>query len=113
MTNPRKKPEFLRQGGHAYKRLGSKWRHPIGIHSKLRRKEKSKGKMPTIGYRAPKELRYLHPSGMKEVLIHNVNELSRIDSKIEAAKIAHSVGKKKRIEILKKAEEMKIKVLNP
>lgn len=113
MVNPRKKPKFLRQSWQAYKRLGKKWRRPRGMHSKLRRKEKDKGKMPSSGYRAPKELRYLHPSSLREVLVHNVNELQYIDTKTQAAKIAHTVGKKKRVDILKKAEELKIKVLNP
>lgn len=113
MTNPRKKPKFLRSGAVAYKRLGSKWRRPRGMHGKLRRHEKSKGKMPSPGYGSPKELRYLHPSGFKEVLVSNFNDLQKIDSKIEAVKISHAVGKKKRTEILKKAEELKIKVLNP
>jgi len=110
----RKKPKFLRPGWKAYRRLKKvKWRKPIGIHSKLKIREKSKGKMPSPGYGKPKNLRYLHPSGFKEVLISNLKELEKIDSKKEAVKIFHSVGKKKRQEILKKAEELKIKVLNP
>ncbi|MGC8812558.1 MAG: 50S ribosomal protein L32e [Candidatus Aenigmatarchaeota archaeon] len=113
MVNPRKKPKFLRQGAKAYKRLGEKWRRPRGMHSKLRRREKSKGKMPSPGYGAPRNLKHLHPSGYKEVLVHNVNELGKINPEKEAIKIAHTVGKKKREEILKKAEELKIKVLNP
>lgn len=49
---------------------------------------------------------------MREVLIHNANELLKIDAKKEVARIATGVGEKKRIEIRKKAEEMKIKILN-
>ena len=82
------------------------------MHSKLRRKEKGKGFSPKPGYRAPVALRGLHPSGLKEVLISNVKELQKIDVKKEAVKIRSTVGRKKRVEILKKAEEMKIKVLN-
>jgi large subunit ribosomal protein L32e len=111
--NPRKKPKFLRQSAKAYKRLGSKWRRPRGIHSKLRRHEKGKGFIPSPGYGAPKKLRGLHPSGFKEVLVSNLNDLLKVDAKKEAVKIAHTVGKKKRSKILKKAEELKIKVLNP
>jgi len=111
--NPRKKPKFSRPGSSAYKRLGGKWRRIIGLHGKLRRHEKGKGKMPTVGYGAPKELRYLHPSGFRDVLVYNFNDLQKIDPKKEAARIAHVVGKKKRIEMIKKAEELKIKVLNP
>jgi len=113
MVNPRKKPKFLRQSSTAYKRLGKKWRKPRGMHSKVRRHEKSKGATPSIGYRAPVKLRGLHPSGFREVLISNTKDLEIIDTKTQAVKIAHAVGEKKRQEILKKAEELKIKVLNP
>ncbi|MEM5801966.1 MAG: 50S ribosomal protein L32e [Candidatus Aenigmatarchaeota archaeon] len=112
MVNPRKKPEFKRWLSQTYKRLKSSWRRPRGIHSKIRIKEKSKIKMPSIGYRAPKNLRYLHPSGFREVLVRNLKDLEKINPEKEAIKIAHTVGKKKRAEILKKAEELKIKVLN-
>jgi large subunit ribosomal protein L32e len=83
------------------------------MHGKIRRRERGKGRMPSVGYGAPRELRYLHPSGLKEVLIFNLNGLGEIDKKNEAARISHSIGEKKRKEILKKAEELKVKVLNP
>lgn len=112
--NPRKKPKFLRQVWHVYKRLQKvKWRKPRGLQSKLRQKIKSKGKMPSKGYGAPKDLRFLHPSGYREVLIHNIKELEMLNPEKEAARIASNVGKKKRAEIIKKAEELKIKLLNP
>ncbi|MEM5853284.1 MAG: 50S ribosomal protein L32e [Candidatus Aenigmatarchaeota archaeon] len=113
MVNPRKKPEFKRWLSQFYKRLNESWRRPRGMHSKIRKRKKSKIKMPNIGYGAPKNLRYLHPSGLMEVLVYNVKDLEKIDPSKQAIKIAHTVGKKKRQEILKKAEEMKIKVLNP
>jgi large subunit ribosomal protein L32e len=83
------------------------------MHNKIRRHERGKGKMPSPGYGAPRELRYLHPSGFKEILIFNLDGLNSIDKKSEAVKISHSIGGKKRKEILKKAEELKIRVLNP
>ena len=110
--NPRKKPKFLRQSAVAYVRLGNKWRRPRGTTSKLRLKQKGKGFIPQPGYGAPKALRYKHPSGLYEVLVHNLAELQKIDPKTHAARIAASVGKKKRNEIVKKAEELKVKVLN-
>lgn len=114
MVNPRKKPKFLRPMWHSYKRARkARWRRPRGSQSKMRKKIKFKGKMPSKGYIAPKELRYLHPSGYREVLIHSAKELEKIDPKKEAARIAGKVGKRKRIEIMKEAEKLKIKVLNP
>jgi large subunit ribosomal protein L32e len=109
----KKKPKFLRQSSHAYKRLSGEWRRPRGSQSKLRRHKVCKGLRPSASYGSPKAIRYLHPSGFREVLIFNTNDLSKIDASKEAIKIGSSVGKKKRQEILKKAEEMKIKVLNP
>lgn len=110
--NPRKLPKFIRQSATAYKRLGKKWRKPRGKQSKLREKEASHGSWPNIGYRAPKNLRYLHPSGMKEVLVGSLKDLEKISTEDAAIKISHTVGKRLRQEILKKAEELKIKILN-
>jgi len=113
MVNPRKKPRFLRQNWQALKTLRHiKWRNPRGMHSKLRRKEEGKGFLPKPGYGAPVALRGLHPCGLREVLVANVSDLQKVDPKNEAAKIRGTVGKKKRADILKAAEEMKIRVLN-
>lgn len=97
----------------SYKRVKPSWRRARGWRSKIRLRKKSKFKMPSVSYGAPKKLKYLHPSGYNEVLVHNIKELEKITPEKEAIKIASTVGKKKRQEILKKAEEMKIKVLNP
>lgn len=111
--NPRKKPKFMKQMHEAYARVGTSWRKPRGIQNKVKIRQKGKIKMPNIGYGAPTELKYLHPSGFREVLVHNVDELMKVDKIKEAVKIAHTVGERKRSGILKKAEELKVKVLNP
>lgn len=66
-----------------------------------------------VGYRGPRAARGLHPSGYSDNLIHNTAELVKLDPKKDAARIGHTVGKKKRIEIINKAVELGIKVLNP
>jgi large subunit ribosomal protein L32e len=109
----RKKPEFIRKRGKIYKRLGLKWRSPRGVHSQLRRHKREAGNIPKSGYSSPKEVRGLHPSGFEEVLIYNVKNLEKINPTKQACRIASTIGKKKRIEIMKKAEYMKIKILNP
>ncbi|MEM5829637.1 MAG: 50S ribosomal protein L32e [Candidatus Aenigmatarchaeota archaeon] len=111
--NPRKKPEFKRWMSESLKRLKPSWRRPRGMHSKIRIRKKGKPKMPSIGYGAPKSLRFLHPSGFQEVLVSNLKDLEKVNPSKQAIRIAHTVGRKKRQEILKKAEELKIKVLNP
>jgi large subunit ribosomal protein L32e len=111
--NPRKKPDFKRWLSQSLKRIKPSWRKPRGMRSKIRMRKKGKFKMPSVGYGAPRHLRFLHPSGFKEVLVSSLKDLEKVDPKTEAIKIAHTVGKKKRQEILKRAEELKIKILNP
>ena|SRR3990172_13238245 len=111
--NPKKRPAFVRQGGTYLKRLHGKWRRARGNSNKQRMHRKSRGSMPTPGYGAPYDLRYMHPSGFREVLINNSSELKMLDPKVHACRIATSVGKKKRIDIMKAAHEMKLTVLNP
>lgn len=109
----RKKPNFMREGSKNFKRVGKKWRRPRGDQSKLRKHKKSKGFIPHPGYGSPRSVRGLHPSGFEEVLVFNTKDLERINPEKQACRIASTVGKKKRIEIMKKTEEKKIKVLNP
>ncbi len=108
----RKKPEFMRQNWFRFPSLGKKWRAPKGNQSKLRMHKKGKGFLPHPGYGSPSAARGLHPSGLKEVLVQNSNGLNAVDNKKQCVRIASTVGNKKRQEIVKRAEELKIKVLN-
>ncbi|MEM3421606.1 MAG: 50S ribosomal protein L32e [Candidatus Hadarchaeum sp.] len=105
-------PKFRRQEWFRFKRLGEKWRKPRGRDSKLRLRVSGKGHLVSIGYRVPKTVRDLHPSGFTEVLVKNLSDLEKIDAARQAIRIAANVGRKKREQILKRAEELKIKVLN-
>lgn len=109
----KRRPEFIRQESWRYKRIKPNWRRPRGIDSKMRLEVKGWPKRVKVGYRGPKAVRGLHPSGYKEVLVHNLKELENLNPETEAAKIAHTVGAKKRKEMLKRAKELGIKVLNP
>ncbi|MFH1228964.1 MAG: 50S ribosomal protein L32e [Candidatus Aenigmatarchaeota archaeon] len=109
----RKKPAFIRKRGKIYSKLGMKWRSPKGIHSKLRKHKKEGGNMPKSGYGSPRAVEGLHPSGFIDFIVYNPNDLKKIIPDKQACRIASSVGKKKKLEIMKKAEELKIKVLNP
>ncbi len=108
----RKRVEFHRQEWFRYKKLGDAWRKPRGKHSKQREHLKIRPPVVDAGYRSPAAVRGMHPSGYYEVLVHNVSDLEKIDPKRQAARIASSVGKKKRENISKKAEELNIKLLN-
>lgn len=113
MVNARKKPSFARWMSSSYARLDDSWRHPRGRHSKVRRREKGKVAMPFIGWGAQKSERGKHPSGFYETVVSSPTDLKNVDAGTHAVKISATVGKRKRGEILKRAAEMKIKVLNP
>ncbi len=109
----RRRPKFIRQESWRYVRVKENWRRPRGIDSKMRLKLKSRPALVNIGYGSPRKVRGLHPSGKREVLVHNVEELEKINPEVEVARIAHTVGLRKRIQILERAKELGITVLNP
>lgn len=108
-----RRPEFVRQESWRYKRIKPSWRKPKGIDSKMRLRAKGWPKIVKVGYRGPAAVRGLHPSGFRDVLVYNVSDLERLNPETDAARIAHTVGARKRMEILAKAKELGIKVLNP
>ena len=108
-----KKPKFRRQESWRYKRVKKSWRRPSGIDSRMRQKKKGLPKSVNVGYKGPRETRNLHPLGYKEVLVHNLNELGMINPDEEIVRIAHTVGARKRSQIIDNAENLGIYVLNP
>ena len=108
----KKKPDFVRPESWRYVRLKENWRKPRGLDHKVRRKIKGWPPGVSVGYKGPKAARGLHPSGYKEVLVHNAKELSKVDPKSEAARIAHTVGKRKRAQIIAEAKKKKVFILN-
>jgi large subunit ribosomal protein L32e len=86
-----------------------KWRKPHGIDLD---KGLQHGFRPKIGYRNRVETRGIHPSGFVDVLVCNMNDLEKINPEVQAARIARTIGKKKRNEIVAKANAKGIWVLN-
>lgn len=105
----KKKPNFLRQDWHKKIKLGSsvkkkrKWRAAKGRQSKIRMNMKGHITRPKIGFGARR-------TDEKILRIENLKQLENI-GKVDGIIIAR-VGKKKKIEIEKKAQEMKLKILN-
>lgn len=70
--------------------------------------------MPSIGYGSDARTRFMMPNGLKKVTVRNIKELEMlmaVNNKY-AAEVAHNVGARKRIEIVKKAKELGIKLTN-
>jgi len=99
---------FLRRTSNRYSKLGKGrkkkqiWRRPTGRDNKMRERRKGYPARVSIGYKkAEKE---------KGIVIQNPKELEKIDKKLII--IVGNVGKKKKIEIAKKAKELKIQLSN-
>lgn len=108
-----KRVEFRRQEWFRYKKFDDSWRKPRGKHSKQREHLAKRPPVVDAGFRSPVKVRGLHPSGFAEVMVHNPAELEHLDPQREAARIASSVGSRKRELIMEKAEELNVRVLNP
>ena len=108
-----RKPKFVRQESWRYKKVSESWRRPRGSSSKMRMKLRGWPKTVAVGYKTPRAIRGMHPSGMRETLVRRPKELEELDPKSRVVRIAHTVGERKRIAILEKADELGLKVLNP
>lgn len=108
--NKKSKPKFNVLNAGFKKRVKDRWRKPRGIDNKKKIRLAWAGASPRIGYKNAAEVRGMHPSGLFEVIVHNTNELKAAVGK--AARIASGVGKRKRAEIAKIANEMKIQLVN-
>lgn len=109
----RRRPKFVRPESWRYVRLETTWRKPKGIDNH-QRKQKSRGRpgIVKVGYGGARLTRGLHPSGYTDNLVHNVAGLDGLDPSRDGVRIAHGVGRRKRIQIASEAVSRKFKVFN-
>ncbi len=107
-----KKPAFVRPESWRYDKFAVSWRRPRGLDNKVRRKIKGWPPSPSAGYKGPKLARGLHPSGCEEVLVHNLAEIAVLNPDLQVARIAHTVGMRKRAEIIAEAQKLNLTVVN-
>lgn len=106
---------FLRRAWKKYSKLGKNrkskqvWRSPKGRDNKMREKRKGYPAVVSVGYKKEKEFRG-KIENKKLKLIKNLKELEKV-SKNELATIGN-IGKKKKIELVKKAKEKGIEIYN-
>jgi large subunit ribosomal protein L32e len=107
--------KFLRRDARRFSKFGkargkkATWRKPKGRDNKMREKKKGYSAVVSIGYGTDKKVRDKFQE--KEIVtIVNVQDLTKIQK--NQIGLIGSVGKKKKLEIAKKAKEMKIELRN-
>jgi len=110
----KKKPEFRRYLSWRFWKFERReyWRKPKGNDSKMRLQIKGYPPIVKVGYRTPKEIRGLHPSGLEPVRVANPAELEKLNPEKHLIVIASSVGLKKRLLILEAARQRGFRVAN-
>src|SRR3989344_5742373 len=104
-----KKPRFRRSDAHRVPRLEMKWHKPKGGDNKIRRKLRGHPRRARIGWGSPRDAYGLSPEGFEQTVVFTETDLKNVK---DACVIARTLGNRKRMILLKKAQEMKLKVLN-
>jgi large subunit ribosomal protein L32e len=107
-----KRPHFRQFEEWRLVRIKDHWRRPKGIDNKMRQKRKGWPRTVNVGFRSPKAVRNLHPSGKEEVAVFNIGDLTIVDPETQVARIGRTVGSRKRKTIVKEAIERGIRILN-
>ena len=101
--------KFLRRNTGFHIRIGKKrkkkqvWRKPTGRDNKMRESRKGRPPLVSIGYKRKKEKKNIS-------LVYNIQDLENAGK--NDILILGKIGRKKKIEILKKALEMKVNFQN-
>lgn len=88
------------------------WRKPKGNDNKMRLQIKGYPPIVKVGYRTPRAIRGLHPSGLEPVTVSSPRELETLDPERHIVYIASAVGLRKRREIREEALRRGFRVAN-
>ena len=106
-----RQPAFIREDSQR-KEVSAKWRKPQGQQNKVRKGIHGHISMVKAGYRSPLEIRgYTVRQGVLPVVIHNLNQVSKL-GKENGAILGAGVGGKKKVELIRALQEKKIPILN-
>jgi large subunit ribosomal protein L32e len=87
----------------------NKWRKPQGIDRSLSEK---RGPIPRIGYGHKNINKTKHPCKLKEVLIKSKSDLDNVVDENIAIRFSSTLGKRKKMDLIKIAESKGFKILN-
>eukprot|EP01017_Pseudomicrothorax_dubius_P023620 TRINITY_DN251_c0_g1_i1.p1 TRINITY_DN251_c0_g1~~TRINITY_DN251_c0_g1_i1.p1 ORF type:complete len:136 (+),score=39.85 TRINITY_DN251_c0_g1_i1:134-541(+) len=95
-------------------KLRPNWRKPRGIDNRVRRRFKGNLPMPVIGYGSNRRTRNLLPNGFKKFLITNLADLEILltNNRVFCGEIAHNVSARLRAQIVKRANELNVRLTN-
>ncbi|KAH8739111.1 60S ribosomal protein L32 [Cryptosporidium ryanae] len=105
---------FTRFQSDRFLRVKPNWRKPKGIDCRVRRKFKGNYLMPKIGYGSNSKTRKMLPNGLYKFTVSNPQEVHMLlmHNKTFCVEIASGVSSRKRREILERAEQLNLTVLN-
>jgi len=110
----RREPRWMSMDEWRFLRVAHResWRRPKGDDNKIRLEIKGYPKRVKVGYGKPRLVRNLHPTGFKLVIVHRPEDVDKVDPTKEAIVIGRTVGLRKRIEIVRRAIERGVRVIN-
>lgn len=107
-----RKPHFARQDVLKKDRLDDTWRKPKGMHSKMRHHKKGYSAYVETGWGSPVEVKGLHKSGLKPIIVNCIGQVQLIDAKKEGAVIASHVGNRLKVSLIEALLKKNVRILN-
>lgn len=109
-----KRKVFKRYHSDRFKKLRTTWRHPRGLDNRVRKMHRGCPELPGKRFEAPAILKHILPCGLRQVIIHTVDDLRALTSvnRRYCATIASTVGARSRINIVNEARLLGIHVTN-
>jgi len=110
--NKKKPKTFSRQDSHKKKGVGTRWRKPRGLHSKMRLEKRGYNKIVKVGYKSPVSVRDRDKKGKEISFIKSVSELKNCNKDNQSIIIDGKLGWKKKKTLLDEAVKGGFTILN-
>lgn len=106
--------QFKRFQSDKFMRVGTSWRQPHGIDSRIRRKFRGNQQLPTAGFGTEKSARHVLQNGFRQFIVKNAKDLEVLlmHNRAFCATLAHSLSARTRKQLVERAAELDIRVTN-